>query len=176
MARARRLIHTTPDAAFTYLSDLTRHGEWAGNRRPGQSCRRRRAPSCPEQPSGAAALSSASRMEDELKVIDFQPPLRFAFESTGRGGVYRHVIEFEAADGGTLVTKEMRTIEGPAPMRIFKPISEFYLGRRMAADLKRIARRLEARKFLVGQRQWARAVAEISMTQPSWSAGEGNGT
>jgi hypothetical protein len=83
------------------------------------------------------------RMEDEIKVIDFQPPLRFAFESTGRAGVYRHIIEFEPAEGGTLVTKEMRTIEGPKPFRLIKPISEFYLSRRMAADLRRIARKLE---------------------------------
>jgi len=145
MARARRLIHTTPDAVFTYLSDLTRHGEWAGN--PGLEV---------VQTSPGAVMPGATfqsrgsqfgiRMEDELKVIDFQPPLRFAFESTGRGGVYRHVIEFEPADGGVFVTKVMRTIEGPAPMRIFKPISEFFLSRRMAADLKRIARRLEAQE------------------------------
>ena len=143
MAKARRLIQTTPDAAFTYLSDLTRHGEWAGN--PGLDV---------EQTSPGAVMPGATfrsrgsqfgmRMEDELKVIDFQPPLRFAFESTGRGGVYRHVIEFEPANGGTLVTKEMRTIEGPRLMRTFKPISEFYLSRRMAADLKRIAKALEA--------------------------------
>jgi hypothetical protein len=145
MARARRLIRTTPDAAFIYLSDLTRHGEWAGHAglevvqtSPGAVM------------PGATFRSRGSqfglKMEDELKVIDFQPPLRFAFESTGRGGVFRHVIEFEPADGGVLVTKEMRTIEGPAPMRVLKPVSEFFLSRRMAADLKRIARRLEAQE------------------------------
>jgi len=142
VAKARRLIRTTPDAAFIYLSDLTRHGEWAGN--PGLDV---------VQTSPGAVMPGATfrsrgtqfglKLEDELKVIDFQPPLRFAFESTGRGGVYRHIIDFEPAEGGTLVTKEMRTIEGPAPFRLLKPLSEFYLSRRMAADLKRIAKRLE---------------------------------
>ena len=143
MAKARRLIHTTPDAAFIYLSDLTRHGEWAGN--PGLVV---------IQTSPGAVMPGATfrsrgsqfgvALEDELKVIDFQPPLRFAFESTGRAGVYRHIIEFEPAEGGTIVTKEMRSIEGPAPFRLIKPISEFYLSRRMAADLRRIAKHLES--------------------------------
>jgi hypothetical protein len=143
VAKARRFIRTTPDAAFIYLSDLTRHGEWAGN--PGLEV---------VQTSPGAVMPGATfhsrgtqfgiKLEDELKVIDFQPPLRFAFESTGRGGVYRHIIDFEPADGGTIVTKEMRTIEGPKPFRLIKPVSEFYLSRRMAADLKRIARRLES--------------------------------
>ena len=142
MAKVRRLIRTTPDTAFIYLSDLTRHGEWAGD--PGLQV---------VQTSPGAVMPGATfrsrgsqfgiKMEDELKVLDFQPPLRFSFESTGRGGVYRHVFEFEAVEGGTMVTKEMRTIEGPAPMRALKPVSEFVLGRRMAGDLRRIAKRLE---------------------------------
>ena len=143
MAKARRLIRTTPDLAFIYLSDLTRHGEWAGNRgleivqtSPGAVM------------PGATFRSRGSQfglqLEDELKVIEFQPPLRFAFESAGRAGVYRHVLDFEPAEGGTLVTKEMRTIEGPAPMTLLKPISELFLSRRMAADLKRIARKMES--------------------------------
>ena len=143
MARARRLIHTTPAAAFIYLSDLTRHGEWAGN-----------AGLTVVQTSPGAVMPGATfrshgsqfglTFDDGIKVIDFQPPLRFAFESTGRGGVYRHVLEFEAVEGGTLVTKEMRTIEGPRPMKMLKPISEFYLSRRMANDLRRIANHLES--------------------------------
>jgi hypothetical protein len=143
LAKARRLIRTTPDAAFTYLSDLTRHGEWAIH--PGLTV---------EQTSPGAVMPGATfrsrssqfgmRMEDELKIVDFQPPLRFAFDSAGRSGTYRHVLEFEPAEGGTMVTKEMRSIEGPRLMRITRPISEFVLSRRMAKDLRRIARKLEA--------------------------------
>ncbi|HEX5368497.1 MAG TPA: SRPBCC family protein [Dehalococcoidia bacterium] len=143
MAKAQRLIHTTPEAAFTYLSDLTRHGEWAIN--PGLTI---------VQTSPGAVMPGATfrskgsqfgvRMEDELKVIDFQPPLRFAFDSTGRGGVFRHVFEFRRENSGTLVTKEMRAMEPPRLYSLFKPLSEIVLARRMTKDLKRIAKRIEA--------------------------------
>ncbi|HEX5141923.1 MAG TPA: SRPBCC family protein [Dehalococcoidia bacterium] len=143
MAKARRLIRTTPDAAFTYLSDLTRHGEWAIN--PGLKI---------EQTSPGAVMPGATfrsrgsqfgvKMENELKIIDFQPPLRFAFDAAGRGTTFRHILEFELDDGGTMVTKEMRIIEASRLVTMLKPLTEFVLGRRMAKDLRRIAAKLEA--------------------------------
>ena len=143
MARAQRLIRTTPEAAFTYLSDLTRHGEWAIN--PGLKI---------VQTSPGAVMPGATfrsegtqfgmHLTDELKIIDFQPPLRFAFESTGRSGVFRHVFELRRENNGTLVTKEMRAVQPSRLYSLFKPLSEFVISRRMARDLKRIAQRLEA--------------------------------
>ena len=143
MAKAQRLIHTTPEAAFTYLSDLTRHGEWAIN--PGLTIVQT---SPGAVMPGATFRSSGSQfgvhMEDDLKVIDFQPPLRFAFESAGRSGVFRHVFEFRRENNGTLVSKEMRMMEAPRLMTLFKPFNELVLSRRMAKDLRRIAKQLEA--------------------------------
>ena len=143
MAKAQRLIHTTPEAVFTYLSDLTRHGEWAIN--PGLTIVQT---SLGAVMPGATFRSRGSqfgvRMEDELKVIDFQPPLRFAFDSTGRSGVFRHDFEFRRENNGTLVTKEMQLMEASRLMSLFKPLNELVLSRRMSKDLKRIAKRLEA--------------------------------
>jgi uncharacterized protein YndB with AHSA1/START domain len=143
MAKAQRLIRTTPEAAFTYLSDLTRHGEWAIN--PGLTI---------EQTSPGAVMPGATfrsrgsqfgvHMEDELKVTDFEPPIRFEFESTGRSGVFHHVFEFQRESDGTLITKEMRVVHAPRAYSLFKPLGEFVLARRMAKDLRRIAARLEA--------------------------------
>jgi hypothetical protein len=143
MPRAQRFIRTTPEVAFTYLSDLTRHGEWAIN--PGLKI---------VQTSPGAVMPGATfrsegtqfgmHLTDELKIIDFQPPLRFAFESTGRSGVFRHAFEFRRESNGTVVSKEMRAVQPPALYTIFRPISEFVISRRMAKDLKRIAQRVEA--------------------------------
>jgi hypothetical protein len=143
MAKAQRLIRTAPEAAFTYLSDLTRHGEWAIN--PGLTIVQT---SPGAVMPGATFRSSGSQfgvhLEDELKVTDFQPPLLFAFESTGRGGVFRHIFEFQRQGSGTLVTKEMRALQPPRLYSLLKPLGELVLARRMAKDLKRIAARLEA--------------------------------
>jgi uncharacterized protein YndB with AHSA1/START domain len=143
MGKAKRLIRTRPETAFTYLSDLTRHGEWALN--PGLTV---------EQTSPGAVAPGATfhsrgsqfglTLEDEVKVTRFEPPLVFAYESTGRSGVVRHTIEFEPAEGGTLVTKEMTVVRGSKLFLLLKPIGEIVLSRRMAKDLERIAARLES--------------------------------
>lgn len=142
MARAQRLIKTTPEVAFTYLSDVTRHGEWAVN--PGVKLQQ----TSPGAVMIGATFRSRGRqfgitMEDEVTVTEFRPPERFAFESEGKSGVYRHSFDFEVSDGGTLVTKEMRALESPRAMRLLKPLAEIVLSRRLAGDLKRIAERLE---------------------------------
>jgi uncharacterized protein YndB with AHSA1/START domain len=142
MARSERLIKTTPEEAFTYLSDPLRHGEWAG-----------RSHLAVEQTTPGAVSPGATfrivarqfgrKVEDEVEVTDFRPPERIAFQSRGPGGVFDHAFEFHRTDEGTLVAKEMRPVQQPLLLSVFRPVGELVLTRRMAGDLKRIARRLE---------------------------------
>jgi Polyketide cyclase / dehydrase and lipid transport len=150
VAKSQRWIGVPPQVAFAYLSDLTRHTEWAMN--PGLKV---------EQTSPGAVTTGATfrstgsqfglKLGDELKVTHFEPPFRFGYEATGLKGplassgyVIHHAIELEKAEGGTLVTKEMRIGEMGIPFSLFKPVTELVLKRRMAKDLKRIAAKLEA--------------------------------
>jgi hypothetical protein len=150
VARSQRWIGVPPQVAFAYLSDLTRHNEWAMN--PGLKV---------EQTSPGAVMTGATfrssgtqfglKLGDELRVTRFEPPFFFGYEATGLKGplassgyVIQHSIELEKAEGGTLVTKEMRVGEIALPYSLFKPLTELVLKRRMARDLKRIAARLEA--------------------------------
>jgi hypothetical protein len=139
-----------PQVAFAYLSDLTRHNEWAMN--PGLKV---------EQTSPGAVTAGATfrscgtqfgiKLGDELRVTRFEPPFQFDYEASGLKGplassgyVIHHAIELEKAEEGTLVTKEMRVGEIGFPYSLFKPFIELVLKRRMAKDLKRIAAKLEA--------------------------------
>ncbi|HWO72050.1 MAG TPA: SRPBCC family protein [Dehalococcoidia bacterium] len=143
MARSKRLIRVNPEQAFAYLSDLTRHPEWSAD-----SLRLEQA-TPGELGPGSRYLSHGRQfgqaLDDEVEIIAVEPNARFEFEARGRGGVFRHAFYFECGDGGTLVTKEMRPLKIIFPFGVLRPITEWFLARRMAKDLERIAGKLEAR-------------------------------
>jgi uncharacterized protein YndB with AHSA1/START domain len=141
VARHTRLIRVAPDRAFAYLSDLTRHREWAINSLDVQ-----------QVTEGPVRVGSRFRslgrqfgqaVEDEVVITAFEPNQRFEFESSGRGGAFRHAFLFEGAEGGTRLTKVMEAKQLRFPFSLTRPIADLFLGRRMAKDLQRIAARLE---------------------------------
>lgn len=142
MARSKRLIRVSPERAFAYLSDLPRHSEWSAD-----SLRLEQA--TPGAPGPGTRYRSRGRqfgqtIEDEVEVVAVEPNVRFEFEARGRGGVFRHAFYFERGDGGTIVTKEMRPLKIVFPFGILGPLTAWFLSRRMAKDLERIAAKLEA--------------------------------
>lgn len=142
MAKAQRLIRTTPEAAFTYLSDLTRHNEWSGD--SGMAVR---------QTSPGAVMVGATferrgrqfglRFEDEVKVVEFRPPEHLSFDAIGPKHTFRHSFDFEPAGDGTLLIKQQRGVPAPQGFSLTRPVLEFVRARRLSADLRRIARMLE---------------------------------
>jgi hypothetical protein len=141
VARRTLLVGTSPQRAFEYLSDFTRHAEWA------QHELRIDAPQSGAAIAGTRLQSHGrqlgQKLDDELTVTAYEPGRRFAFESRGRGGLFRHVFDFTPAPGGTLVGKEMTVLSMPFPLSLTKWITEPFLARRLASDLRRIKAHLE---------------------------------
>ena len=143
MASNHRLIRVSPQQAFDYLSDLPRHNEWAIH--PGL-----RVEQVEPGPVGVGTTYAShgrqlgQTLDDALVVTEYEPPRRFAFESRGRGGIFRHAFTIEAAPGGCVVTKEMEPLQMPHGMGLFLPLTQLILKQRMGRDLQRIARKLEA--------------------------------
>jgi carbon monoxide dehydrogenase subunit G len=97
-------VNVPPEVAFAYVVDLTRHGEW----NPGLR---------------VTAISDGSiivgsrfqsvghifgrEIHDDLRVTEYQPPVRFAFfVKSGFGGEeLTHEFMLQPKDSGTLITR-----------------------------------------------------------------------
>lgn len=108
------LINAKPEDVFAYVSDLARHGEWNEGLK------------IEVVTSGPVGAGSQYRswgnhgkgLLNEVKVTDYQPPIRFTFVSSQVGiENVTHEFNFSPQDGGTLVK---RTVTGH-----MTPIFEF---------------------------------------------------
>jgi hypothetical protein len=147
------LIKVSPEVAFAYLSDLTRHVEWAIN--PGLALEQSSpGPIAPGTTFRSRGTQFGLNLEDEVTVTALEPPHRFAFEAKPQKGplvrngqtmMIWHAFDFHREDGGVMVTKETEIVQGPAVFRLTRPLTELVLRRRLQKDLKRIAARLESK-------------------------------
>jgi hypothetical protein len=135
-------INVSPEVAFGYVADLTRHGEW----NPGLKV------------TAISELSTAiggrfqsvghifgREIHDDLCVTEYQPPVRFAFfVKSGVGGEeLTHEFMLQPNDCGTLIT---RTAWGPVSllMKLLAPIlAALFVNAEMTKSLERLKARLE---------------------------------
>ena len=98
-------INASPDKVFAYISDLTRHGEWAADPlqiaalTPGQISMGSRYRS--------TAQSHGITFNTELEVTEYSAPSRFAFVGEDATGKFSHVFTFQTHQGGTLLTRRI---------------------------------------------------------------------
>ena len=106
-------VNTTPEAAFAYVVDLTRHSEWSGGPLKVEALT-----------PGPAAVGSLYRSQgdlpgnkdrvNELRVTQYRPPARFAFVARDPTfGEVIHEFTFTPADGGTRVERTVTTVMSP---------------------------------------------------------------
>jgi uncharacterized protein YndB with AHSA1/START domain len=128
-------IDAPPERVYEYVSDMTRHHEWAANtirlERDGDGFR-----------SWGRQVGYENR--NTLTIVEQTPPMRFAFESQGREGRFRHVFEIEGVAGKTRLTKRFVVVEAPLPLRLFSPLFSVVGRRNMRGDVRRIKARMEA--------------------------------
>jgi uncharacterized protein YndB with AHSA1/START domain len=122
------LVNAAPDKVFTYVSDLTRHGEWSG------------APLTVEAVStGPVAVGSQYRSKgdvavqknrpNELRVTDYQPPSRFVFVAQDANfGAVTHEFTFTPKEGGILVTRTISLQMSPLMAFMFKNVISPLIG------------------------------------------------
>jgi len=128
-------IDVPRERVYEYVSDLTRHHEWAANtirlERDGDGFR-----------SYGRQLGYENR--NILSIVEQVPPTRFAFESLGREGRFRHVFEIEGAAGRSRLTKRLVVLHAAPALRLFGPLFAIVGRRNMRGDVRRIKARLEA--------------------------------
>ncbi len=104
-------IDATSEQIFPFVGDLPRHSEWATDRiefekltagdiRVGTQYR-------------SISHFKGTIITAELKVKEDLPPERFAFTVEDRTGQYEHIFTLNPQDGGTLVTREVHSVDTP---------------------------------------------------------------
>ena len=138
------IVSASPEKAFEYLADLTRHPEWAAH-------------SLEVEPASAAAAPAAvgssvttvghmmGTHRATVKLTELQPNQRIAYEAEDDTGHFRHWISISAArDGGAEITKGVEPVRTNLMLKLMTPLMPLMVSRGLRGDLQRIKERLEA--------------------------------
>jgi uncharacterized protein YndB with AHSA1/START domain len=134
-------MNVPPEQVFAYVSDLTRHPEWANHKLE--------VVKTSEGPVAVGSTYSSVGHEmgehkGAVKVTELQPNTVFAYEAEDDTGDFRHYFRLQAADGGTLVTKGIDPQRLSMMMKLLMPVGRiFMVPRLLDGDLKRIKEKLE---------------------------------
>ncbi len=96
-------IRAEPKAVFAYVSDLSKHGEWAGNEL--------RVEPIDSSPIGVGkkyrsfANARGREFHADLTVTEFSPPNVFAFAGGDETGKFSHRFTLERIENRTRVTR-----------------------------------------------------------------------
>jgi hypothetical protein len=134
-------IQRAPGEVFAYVSDMTKHGEWASNGL--QITQTSNGPIGVSSTFSSTAQQFGTQRETQT-VTEYAPGSRFAFEASGALGLARHIFELSAADSGTRVAKSMELIKPSFLARIMTLKLKADQPKAMAEDLSRIKQKLES--------------------------------
>lgn len=100
----KTIVPAEQEAIFAYVSDLTNHGEWAGNELV-------ITPNDADQELGIGkTYTSKATVRDlvfdaQLTMSKYSPDDQFAFKGADSTGSFEHTFNFKSVDGGTEVTR-----------------------------------------------------------------------
>ena len=143
MAEKQITINAPAEKVFSYLADLTRHGEWA------QAQHRLEIEKTSDGPIGQGTVFRSvghqfGRNEDTVTITEYVPNQRIVYESAGKAGLIRHSFDLAPAEGGVQVTKGFEAVQAKFPFSLFLPVvSAFVQPGALNGDLQRIKAKLE---------------------------------
>jgi uncharacterized protein YndB with AHSA1/START domain len=137
------VVNAPPEKVFEYLSDLTKHAEWAT---PGHGLKVERVS------DGATAVGSQFKSEahqfgaqhDTITVTEMQPNQRLVYEVVTKDNEkFRWGFQLSPTGGGTNVTRTMETVKTGLMTKMMTPMLAVMAPRLLAGDLERIKARLQ---------------------------------
>ncbi len=101
----------SPQRAYDYVADFTRHPEWAMD----DMSIRPRSEGPPQVGSkfDAEGMLLGRKNSSVVTVTELSPPASLGFDAEDRQGVVHHEFRFTASDGGTLIEREMTGVKQP---------------------------------------------------------------
>jgi uncharacterized protein YndB with AHSA1/START domain len=143
MPAQKIVINAPQEKVFSYLADITKHGEW-GN--PSQKLEVKKTS---DGPIGQGATFQSvgqqfGRQDDTVTIKEYAPNRRVVYESQGKAGLIRHSFDIEPSGSGVEVTKSFEALKAGFPFALFLPIaSMFVLPGALKSDLERIKAKVE---------------------------------
>ncbi|HEY8642299.1 MAG TPA: SRPBCC family protein [Candidatus Dormibacteraeota bacterium] len=132
------VVEAPPDAVFDYVSEVVRHGEWAGDKLTVTA-------------TGAGTYHSVvdmgMKVPAEISVETSERPRRFGYVcDDSLSGKYRWTFALEPTGSGTRLTHQVERLRGPLLVRLIQPwVMWPLLGRPSTArGLNNIKKHLEA--------------------------------
>jgi len=134
-------INAPPDKVFDYVSDISRHPEWAAHKLKIE-------PAATGSVGVGAKFNSVGHQmgmdsRDEVTVTEYSPSQRFSYEARSKEGLFRHVIQLSAEGTGTRVAKSTEVVEASLMTKLMTPLIMFMAPGVLSGDLKRIKQRVE---------------------------------
>jgi len=125
---------------FGYVSDIARHGEWAGDRLEVEKTS--------EGPLGVGSTFSCvghqmGTHKGQITVTQYEPGSRVVFESEDDSGRWRHQFVVEGEGGETRLTKAVEPVKLSGMTVLMSPLLPLIVPRTLGADLRRIKSQLE---------------------------------
>lgn len=156
-------VSTPPGKVFGYVSDFSRHPEWAAHSL--------RIQQTSEGPIGVGAtFTSVGHQlgrdnEDRVTVTELAPAEKIVYECEGGGGLIRHWIALRRESDGTALSKGIEPLTLRFPFSVLFPVLNVagVIGRGLDADLQRIKAKLE-------EAQPAQAAAAETPPEPAETA------
>ncbi len=125
---------------FEYVSDIARHGEWAGDRLEVQKTS--------EGPLGVGSTYSCvghqmGTHKGQITVTQYEPSSRVVFETEDDTGRWRHTFIVNEAGGETRLTKAVESLKLSMMNTLMSPLLPLLVPRTLNADLRRIKAQLQ---------------------------------
>ena len=143
MTEQRITISAGAEAVFTYVADISKHGEWAA---AGHKL------SVEKTSEGTVGQGSTFRSVghqfgeniDTVTITEFVPNERVVYESEGKAGVIRHSFALTPSGDGVELTKTFDAITTKMPFTIFLPLAKLLtVPGGLRGDLERIKGKME---------------------------------
>lgn len=134
------IVPASKTAVFKYVSDLTKHGEWAGNQLVITPEDGGDGPPTVGRKYGSTAHVKNLQFDALLTVTEYAPNNRFAFSGADSTGEFTHTFTFEPAGKQT---KVVRTAEFDLSVYLWVRFWLLYLPVRRPAGMKAMANLVE---------------------------------
>ncbi len=133
-------VNVDPQEAYNYLSDISKHGEWAAH-----SLAVEKTSDAPN--TVGSTFETVGHMmgthKAQVKITELVPNQKIVYEAEDDTGRFRHQFLFQAAEGRTQITKTAEGLSTSLLLKLMTPLLPIMIPRGLSADLTKIKARLE---------------------------------